>query len=525
MNKVRTKRKATRPVPRERCRLNSPPPPPLHDEARDALVQAYAPGNQAARDHLNAVARLAARVCQAPIALVSLITRDQQVILGQSGTAMGPITREHSLCAHAMHHAGCMIIPDALADARFAGNPLVTGAPHVRFYAGYPLRGADGTPLGTLCVIDTAPRAGLAPEQADHLQILADAVLGSLERNRAAQHHAREQARVLQELALMNRRFDALAEALPQLVWSTSPEGSPDYFSNQWCRFTGAPASASHGGGWLAFLHAEDVEATRLAWSEAVATGQPYSVQYRLRRHDGAYRWMLARGQPVLDEAGAVIRWVGTCTDIDEQVRNGEALELMSQELSHRIKNLFTIAQGLISMAMRAHPDLAEVNRALQARLASLGRAHDLVRPRISGGVVWRSETSLRDLIETLIRPYQDEAEQRVTLSGPDVVVPEGAATPLALYIHEMTTNSVKYGALGVPEGRLAITVTMGDTLSIAWDENGGPAITQEPPSSFGLRLATLSIERQLGGTLTLAWKASGLHALALVPRDALAAD
>jgi PAS domain S-box-containing protein len=495
-------------------------------DPRDGPAQFPEDASHPARDHLDAVARLAARLCDTPIALISVVTPDRQVFVGRWGLDLAQIPREQSLCAHAMHHEQCMIVPDAAADPRFAENPLVTGAPHIRFYAGQPLRGADGTPLGSLCVIDTRPRGELEPEQIDNLRILGDAAVASLERTRAAQDHACEQARIVQELTQMSRRFDALAEALPQLVWSAPPDGMTDYFSGQWCRFTGEPASASHGNGWLAFVHPEDGEAASMAWREAVTTQRPYSVQYRLRRHDGTYRWMLARGQPVHDENGAVIRWVGTCTDIDEQVRSGEALELMSQELSHRIKNLFTVAQGLISMAMRAHPDLSDVNRGLQARLASLGRAHDLVRPRIAGGVVWRSETSLRDLVEALIRPYQDESEARVTLSGEDVVVTEQAATPLALYIHEMTTNSVKYGALGVGGGRLTIAIALEEEqLSIAWDETGGPQVPAPPPTSFGLRLAALSIERQLGGSLTLTWNTTGLHALARVPRAALTVD
>lgn len=499
---------------------------PTHqDDLRDALAGRYARDSRDTRDHLDAVARLAARVCNTPIALVSLVTQDEQVFVGKSGVDVRQTPREQSFCAHAMYHAQCMTVPDAQLDPRFADNPLVTGAPHIRFYAGQPLRAHDGTPLGSLCVIDTVPRAGLDAEQLDNLQILADAAIAALERSRAARDHAREQARALQELAVMNRRFDTLADALPQLVWSSPPDGMSDYFSNQWCQFTGAPASASHGTGWIDFVHPEDVPAARQAWDGSVATALPYSVQYRLRRHDGVWCWMLARGLPVLDEGGAVTRWVGTCTDIDEQVRTGEALELMSQELSHRIKNLFTIAQGLTSMAMRQHPELSDVNKALQARLASLGRAHDLVRPRMSDGVVWRSETCLRDLIQTLIKPYQDESAQRVIITGPDVVVTEQAATPLALYLHEMTTNSVKYGALSAAEGQLTITVSTSDNLTIAWKETGGPPVSGAFAPSFGIRLANLSIERQLGGTLTMDWHPDGLRAMARVPMAALTGE
>lgn len=505
--------------------MPTPPPPSPQDNLRDATAQHYVRDSQDTREHLDAVARLAARACNTPIALVSLITLDEQVFVGKSGLDARQTPREQSLCAHAMHQARCMTVPDASIDPRFAENPLVAGAPHIRFYAGQPLRAHDGTPLGSLCVIDTQPRDGLDAEQLDNLQILADAAVASLERSRAAHDHAREQARVMQELASMNRRFDTLADALPQLVWSSPPDGLSDYFSSQWCQFTGAPATASHGMGWLDFVHPEDKPAATRAWGDSVATALPYEVKYRLRRHDGAWCWMLARGAPVPGEAGQIIRWVGTCTDIDEQVRTGEALELMSQELSHRIKNLFTVAQGLISMAMRQHPELAPVNRAIQARLASLGRAHDLVRPRISNGVVWRSETCLRELIQTLIGPYQDESAPRVTITGPDVVVNEQAATPLALYIHEMTTNSVKHGALGAAEGRLEITISMEEDLGVAWEETGGPTVLASPTSSFGLRLATLSIERQLRGTLTMDWHRQGLRAMARVPMAALTGE
>jgi PAS domain S-box-containing protein len=503
----------------------TPPSPTPQDDLRDALAQRYVRDSRDTRDHLDAVARLAARVCNTPIALVSLVTQDEQVFVGKSGLDVRQTPREQSFCAHAMYHARCMTVPDATADPRFAENPLVTGAPHIRFYAGQPLRAHDGTPLGSLCVIDTQARAGLDAEQLDDLQILADAAVASLERSRAARDHASEQARVMQELAQMNRRFDTLADALPQLVWSSPPDGLSDYFSRQWCQFTGAPAAASHGTGWLDFVHPEDIPATTRAWGDSVATALPYEVKYRLRRHDGVWCWMLARGAPVLDEAGQVIRWVGTCTDIDEQVRTGEALELMSQELSHRIKNLFTVAQGLISMAMRQHPELAPVNKALQARLASLGRAHDLVRPRILNGVVWRSETCLRELIQTLIKPYQDESVPRVTITGPDVVVSEQAATPLALYIHEMTTNSVKHGALGAAEGRLEITISMEEDLGVAWQETGGPLVFASPSSSFGLRLANLSIERQLGGALAMDWHPDGLRAMARIPMAAVTGE
>jgi PAS domain S-box-containing protein len=145
-------------------------------------------------------------------------------------------------------------------------------------------------------VLDTAPREILSADHLDSFQTLAKATMASLERWRAVQDHTQKQAVILRALDGMSRRFETLTDALPQLVWSSPPDGFSDYFRRQWCEFTGAPATDSYGTGWLDFLHPEDVHATQAAWHHAVATDSPYEIEYRLRNVDGAYRWMLARG-------------------------------------------------------------------------------------------------------------------------------------------------------------------------------------------------------------------------------------
>ena len=502
---------------------------PVHqshvDAARDATARRFLGAGVAVREDLDGLARLASRICDAPIALISLVTEDSQVFLGRSGLDVPQTPREQSFCAHAMYHARCMIVSDASEDPRFFANPLVTGTPHIRFYAGQPLTATDGTPLGSLCVIDTAPRLALSEAQRDGLETLAKATVACLERWRSQRDERHVAAAVQEELYGMSRQFETLADALPQLVWSAPADGMSDYFSAQWCLFTGAPPDVSYGRGWLDFVHAEDIETALRAWTHAVETAQSYAVEYRLRRHDGEYRWMLARGEPICDRDGTVTRWIGTCTDIDERVRTGEMLELMSQELSHRIKNLFGAVQGLISMTLRGHPEMAEVNQALQARMAALGRAHDLVRPRIHGGAVWRSQTGLRDLLDHLLAPYQDEAMSRITIVGDDIVVNESAATPLALFFHELATNSARFGALGSATGRVDIALTCGEEVTVRWIETGGPAIPGVPAPAFGMRLSSMLIERQLGGKLDMDWRQEGLDVLARVQRSLLAAD
>ncbi|BDI18239.1 hypothetical protein ANSO36C_40410 [Nostoc cf. commune SO-36] len=160
-----------------------------------------------------------------------------------------------------------------------------------------------------------------------------------------------ERQRILEILRQSEERYRYLAEAIPQLVWTTNANGECDYFNQNWCEYTGLTLEQSLGSGWLAALHPDDVQRADKVWSDAVKDSTIYNNEYRFKRAaDNSYRWQLARGLPLKDEQGFVVKWFGTCTDIHEQKQileeRAHLLELeqvarAKAETANRIKDEF----------------------------------------------------------------------------------------------------------------------------------------------------------------------------------------
>jgi PAS domain S-box-containing protein len=484
--------------------------------SRRALMRSFDLPGLADDPRLTAITDFAAALCEAPVALVSFVEEQRQWFAARTGLEARETPRDTSFCAHAMLGTEIMVVPDASLDARFADNPLVTGEPHIRFYAGAPLITDDGTPMGALCVIDTRARAGLSALQRQGLQVLAADVMSllTLRRAHALTHRERDET---------DARFHVLADTMPQMVWSTRPDGFCDYFNARWYEFTGVPQGSSDGAAWDKVLHPDDQPRAWAAWDHSVATGEPYEVEYRMRSAAGRYRWILARALPIRADDGEIVRWFGTCTDIHDNRMLQEQREVVAHELSHRIKNIFSIISGLITFTTRFHPEMKVGAEALRERVLALGRAHNFIGPQGGATPAATGLKSLHGLLEELLVPYRGQSDGRVAITGEDIRVDDRSATPFALLFHELATNAAKYGALCHEHGTVTVHTRLTDALAcIEWRENGGPPVIEPMADGFGSKLIELSIVRQMGGSIERDWQPTGLVMRVAIPLTSL---
>ena len=488
-----------------------PAPDMVGEDARMRVIEEYDLDSLDDDPELAAIAGFAARLCGTPMALVSLVEAERQRFLGRFGQAACDSSRDTSFCAHAMLGATLLEVPDATLDGRFAAFDMVTGPPGVRYYAGHPLISHEGAPLGALCVIDTSPRTRLLDEtQRMGLEVLAQAVMRRL-RNR------REFIRQNAALEESRQRLQTLIDSLPDIAFSINGDGTFDYINAQFDTIVGRP-HPRNADDWRALVHPDDHEPLFTDWSETLARREPFEAEFRLLQADGSWRWNLTRALPVQTRSSSDVTWFGTLTDIEDSHREAEARQLLANELSHRIKNIFAVIGGLIALKSREYPGAEAFTGDVTDTLHALNRAHSYVTQKGA-----EADETLHGLLDKLMMPYGDRGGSRFVLRGEDVPVSAKSATPLALVFHELATNSAKYGSLCVAGGSIAVhTETHGANVVIMWRESGGPAPKPERGQGFGSRLVERSVSHQLSGTLARDFTPEGLTATLTVPVDAL---
>ena len=288
-------------------------------------------------------------------------------------------------------------------------------------------------------------------------------------------------------------RFKTYAQAMPNQVWSATTDGELDWFNDQVFAYSGLTFDNLAGSGWAQMVHADDIGPAAASWAKAREAGKQYQVEFRLRQHDGAWRWHLARALPIRDGAGAITRWIGTNTDIDDRKVAEAQQQLLARELEHRMKNTMAMVGAIASQTFRAAATKEEARTIFEARLRALNQAHDVL---IASS--WAS-APMSVVVDGALGPYRT-GEGRIHTRGPAVDLSAKQALSLSLALHELATNATKYGALSIPGGTVEVTWDLTHfgaiaKLRFAWRENGGPPVSTPSRRGFGSRLieSTLS--------------------------------
>jgi PAS domain S-box-containing protein len=248
-------------------------------------------------------------------------------------------------------------------------------------------------------------------------------------------------------------------------------------------------------------------------------------VEGETARSPGLTRHWIKQFYAVADDFGTITGVGIVCEEVTERRQVEQARDLLSRELSHRIKNLFAVVSSLISLSARGNETAERFARVIRGRIEALGRAHDYVRPTEWGGDTGAQSRTLQSLLSTLLTAYRDEDDRaRIHVQGADTVIGPTAATALALAVHEFATNALKYGALSVPGGFVEIDCAgIGDSFELRWVERGGPPVERSPTrEGFGSLLARRSVTSDLGGSLTTDWAQDGLVIRLVVPLERL---
>lgn len=247
------------------------------------------------------------------------------------------------------------------------------------------------------------------------------------------------------------------------------------------------------------------------------------------RRKDGSFVEISLTVSPVKNGSGQIVGASKIARDITERRRTEERQRLLLREMDHRVKNLFALASGLVTLSARSAKSADDLARTLRERLSALARAHALTVPVVmfDKGEQAKPGTTLHTLLATILAPY-DNADAggppQARVSGDDTVITGDAVTNFALLLHEFASNATKYGALSIPEGYVTITTRLApETLHVTWTERGGPPIGGSAMrNGFGSTLIDATIKGQLNGEIVRDWRPEGLAIQLTIARDRL---
>lgn len=249
-------------------------------------------------------------------------------------------------------------------------------------------------------------------------------------------------------------------------------------------------------------FHPDDLHRIHEAWAGFTKGAKSYEAEFRIVRPNGEVRWCTGTAAASTDKDGRVVRVSGVTVDITERKQAEERQNLLAREVDHRAKNALALAQSIVRLTRG--DNVKSYIHSVEGRINALARVHTVLS--LSS---WQG-AEIRKLIDEELAPYA--MGEQVVLSGPEIQLLPATAQTVALALHELITNSAKYGALSAQSGRLRVDwEAQAGLLKIGWAETGGPRVEKPTTRGFGTRSVIASIESQLGGKAEFDWRAEGL--------------
>ena len=326
------------------------------------------------------------------------------------------------------------------------------------------------------------------------------------------------QIEVHDRLISAEQRYRSIFDLAAVGIARVAPDGRFLEVNNRFAEIAGYSADELLAGGFQQITHPDDIDEDLGHVAELLSgRAQTFTMEKRYIAKDGAAVWVNLTVALVRDPAGEPDYFISVIEDIGERKQAADRERLLSREVDHRARNLLMVVQSIVHLSGGASVDLFKSS--VVGRIAALARTHSLL-----AASRWNA-VALRPLIAEELEPFAAESG-RIACNGPELNLKPPAAQSLGLVIHELATNSAKYGALSKPGGRVEVQWHVDDDrLCIDWQESAGPPVSTPSRSGFGSALMRITIERQLKGKLDFDWARQGLRCQIAVDRNLATTD
>ena len=360
---------------------------------------------------------------------------------------------------------------------------------------------AQGRVIGKFMTYYERPHR-FEPEEIGIAVAIARQIGFSLERVRAEEARLRAE----EDLRESEERFRLMAEQAPVMIWISDANGRCEHLNTMLRVFWNVPEEGLADFDWTSTMHPDDAPRIGRAMMEAIAARKSVRVTGRYLNNHGEYRVLQTDARPNFSARGMFRGMIGVNVDITEREEADAQRELLLAELNHRVKNTLAVVQAIAHQTFKGNADAAN-RAAFEARLSALAGAHNLLTQ-----ANWESASLKQIAADAFIGMRGGE---RVVISGPEVRLRPKEALAVAMALHELCVNAVKYGALSTDAGRVLVEWKRQDgaqpRLRITWRETDGPPVMPPTRRGFGTHLIGRTLAADLDGTVDLDFRPEGL--------------